>query len=184
LKGIVFNLLEQAVEREFGAPAWDSLLKAAEVDGAYTSLGNYSDEELLKLVAAASVALQKPTEDVLRWFGIAAIPLLVAKYPVFFDRHQDTRSFLLTLNDIIHPEVRKLYPGADVPDFTYELSPGADRELVMIYASKRKLCMLAEGFIHGSAAHYSETSILNQQECMHRGDSHCAFHITFDKKTH
>jgi hypothetical protein len=182
LKGIIFNLLEQSVEREFGPRTWDALLEAAKVDGVYTSLGNYPDEELLKLVAAASAALNKPTEDILRWFGVAAIPLLVEKYPVFFDRHHDTRSFLLTLNDIIHPEVRKLYPGADVPDFTYQMTPGADQELVMIYESKRRLCMLAEGFIEGAASHYGEAAAIDQRECMHRGSSRCVLHVTFRKR--
>ena len=97
-------------------------METTQLDGAYTSLGSYPDDELFKLVGAAASALHKPTDEILRWFGVAAMPLLAAKYPVFFDPHRNTRSFLLTLNDIIHPEVRKLYPGADVPDFAYELS--------------------------------------------------------------
>jgi hypothetical protein len=34
---------------------------------------------------------------------------------MFFENVTATKSFLLTLNHIIHPEVRKLHPGAEVP---------------------------------------------------------------------
>ncbi|MBN3851729.1 heme NO-binding protein, partial [Paraburkholderia sp. Ac-20342] len=37
MKGIVFNLLEELVRREHGEDAWDDLLDAAHVQGAYTS---------------------------------------------------------------------------------------------------------------------------------------------------
>jgi hypothetical protein len=180
VKGIIFNLLEETVELGFGARAWDTILETAKLDGAYTSLGSYPDEELLKLVAAASSVLQQSTDDTLRWFGTTAIPLLALKFPVFFDGHPNTRSFLLTLNDIIHPEVRKLYPGADVPDFSYQLTPSG-QDLLMVYESKRQLCMLAEGFIAGSAAHYREVAVVEQQLCMHRGDPRCIFQISIRK---
>ena len=106
MKGIVFNLLGDIVSRQYGANIWDDLLDAAGVDGSYTSLGSYPDEELGKLVGAASARLGTPPQDIVRWFGREALPLLAAKYPQFFTPHRDTRSFVLTLNAIIHPEVR------------------------------------------------------------------------------
>ena len=57
MKGIIFNLLEEVVRKEYGDEAWEDLLEAAQVDGAYTSLGNYPDESMMKLVAAAAKAL-------------------------------------------------------------------------------------------------------------------------------
>ena len=55
----------------------------------------------------------------MRWFGREALPLLADRYPDFFEQHPRHQPFLLTLNRIIHPEVRKLYPGADVPNFEF-----------------------------------------------------------------
>jgi hypothetical protein len=52
MKGVIFQLLEKAVVDEHGADAWDELLADAEVEGVYTSLGNYPDAELIALVAA------------------------------------------------------------------------------------------------------------------------------------
>src|SRR5258707_15404930 len=113
MKGIIFNLLEEVVTQQYGESTWEKLLDAAQIDGAFTSLGNYPDEHLFKLVAAASAALHQPPNEIVRWFGNRAIPLLARKYPAFFQKHRSTQAFLLTLNSIIHPEVRKLYPGAE-----------------------------------------------------------------------
>src|SRR5687768_2582444 len=115
MKGIVFNLLAEVVQKQYGEETWEALLEAAQLDGAYTSLGNYPDSDLMKLVGAASSALNLPPNAIIRWFGVNALPLLAQRFPQFFKPHTSTRSFVLTLNSIIHPEVRKLYPGADVP---------------------------------------------------------------------
>ena len=115
MKGVVFNLLEDAVCEHHGDDAWDDLLDAAELSGVYTSLGSYSDVEMGKLVEAASRALNMPSQEVLRWFGREAMPRLAKRYPAFFEAHQSVRPFILSLNSIIHPEVHKLYPGAHCP---------------------------------------------------------------------
>jgi len=180
MKGIIFNLLQEVVTQELGEDTWDHLLAQAQVEGAYTSLGNYPDADLFKLVGAASEALKQPPATVVRWFGVKALPLLAKKYPSFFDRHQSTRPFILTLNGIIHPEVRKLYPGADTPEFDFDTS--SPEVLVMTYRSKRKLCSLVEGFTEGAATHFNETVAIQHPLCMHRGDESCRLEFSFNRK--
>lgn len=180
MKGIIFNLLEEVVTQHLGAATWDQLLAAAELDGAFTSLGNYPDEHLFKLVMAASAALNKPPADIVRWFGAKAMPLLAKKYPPLFARHTSARPFILTLNSIIHPEVRKLYPGADVPDFDFDAT--SPDTLVMHYRSKRKLCALAEGLVEGAAEHFGESATIHHPQCMHRGDACCRLDLSFHRK--
>jgi hypothetical protein len=177
VKGIVFNLLEQLVSSEHGDETWEALLDGTGLDGAYTSLGSYPDEDLFKLVGAASEALQVPPDDVTRWFGRSAMPLFAERYPQLFSEHRDTRSFVLTLNDIIHPEVRKLYPGAIVPEFDFDTTDST--ALGMDYYSPRKLCAFAEGLLLGAGDHYAETVAIEQPRCMHRGDASCRLEITF-----
>jgi heme-NO-binding protein len=172
LKGVVFDLLEQAIVRDHGEDAWDDLLEKAGLVGAYTTLGSYPDDHLSRLVTHAAEAFQMPAQDVIRWFGREALPMLAASYPEFFTPHATTRAFLLTLNDIIHPEVRKVYPGADVPWF--EMGETADGDLVMGYGSHRRLCSFAEGLIQGAAAHYAEPVTIQQPICMLRGDPACS----------
>jgi hypothetical protein len=178
MKGIVFNLLGEIVSGEYGADTWDRLLDDAGLDGSYTSLGNYPDAELAQLVAAASSVLGQPPQDVVRWFGRRALPMLASKYPQFF-RHQGARDFVLTLNTIIHPEVRKLYPGAEAPDFEFDAS--SPDLLVMTYRSERRLCAFAEGLIEGAAAHFGELATIAHPVCLHRGDPHCRLELAFSK---
>ena len=177
MKGIVFNLLEEVVSAEYGDQKWDALLEAAGVAGAYSSIGTYPDEELGRIVAAASRSLGAPPQDVVRWFGRKAIPLLARNYPQFFSPHRRTVDFLLTLNTIIHPEVRKLHRDAVVPDFRFETP--APNVLQIGYQSPRRLCALAEGFIQGAADYYGETLALEHPTCMLRGDDRCVLIARF-----
>ena len=39
MKGIIFNLLEEVVRKDYGDETWEDLLEAGQVDGAYTSPG-------------------------------------------------------------------------------------------------------------------------------------------------
>lgn len=177
MKGIIFNLLEEVITEEYDEDAWDLLLEAASVEGAYSSLGSYPDGEFLKLLAEMPAAVHAPREDLIRWFGRKAIPILAERYPIFFEPHDSTRSFLLTLNDIIHPEVRKLYPDADVPVFDFHVREDVEslpnQALALGYRSARRLCTLAEGFIAGAADHYEERVSIEQPKCMNRGDDSC-----------
>jgi hypothetical protein len=177
MKGIVFNLLEGAVVDAHGPDAWEQVLEDAGVDGAYTSLGNYPDDEALALVAAICERVGEPADAVLRDFGRAALPALVARFPEFAAGHRSAKSFLLRLDDTIHPEVVKLYPDARPPRFRFE--DPAPHVLVMHYVSERRLCAMAEGMIEASAAHFGESLALDHPECMRRGAARCTFVATF-----
>ena len=78
------------------------------------------------------------------------------------------RSLMLSLNDIIHSEVRKVYPGADAPDFDFT---GSTRDhLVMSYRSRRQLCSFADGLVRGTARHFHEAVLVLHLQCAKRGD--------------
>jgi Haem-NO-binding len=177
LKGIIFNLLEEVVTETYGEQVWDTLLDSTGLAGSYTSLGQYPDSQLGTLVQAASLALDVPPREMLRWFGEAAMPILARRYPAFFSMHHATRPFVLSVNHIIHPEVLKLYPGADLPVFDF--ADGPEGTLVMGYRSPRKLCALAQGFVEGAAAHYHECVTVEHLACMHDGDPECRLRIAF-----
>ena len=180
MKGIVFNIAEELIRRDLGDEAWDALLQEAGIEGAYTSLGSYPDEEFSRLVETAAVRLGQTSVEVTRWVGRGAMPLLYARYPTLLDRYGDTRSLLLSLNSVVHPEVRKLYPGARTPTFTYDTSD--PDVLKMGYDSPRRLCGFAEGLTEGAAVHYRERAEIEQVRCTHRGDPVCLFHIRFYPK--
>jgi hypothetical protein len=177
MKGIVFDLLERVVSNKYGDDTWDALLDDTKFSGVYTAVGSYPDEELVALVGAGARRLDVDPDALTRWFGSECIPLLARRFPAFFEPHTRTRSFLLTLNEVIHPEVRKLFPGAYAPSFAYEDFP--DGALGLGYFSHRHLCAFAEGLIEGAAAHYHETVEIRHTTCTKRGDEKCALVIRF-----
>ena len=117
MKGVIFNVIEETVRAEHGEDAWDELLDTAGLDGAYTSLGTYPDHEMAVLVQTASAALGLSQEELLRHLGRVGFSRLAARNADLMIDFKDARSLLLGLNSVIHPEVRKVYPGADVPVF-------------------------------------------------------------------
>lgn len=178
MKGVVFNLLEEAVTRAFGPDTWDALVEDAGVSGAYTSLGSYPDEEIEALAAAAGRALSLDRDAVLRWFGVNAMPILAELYPDFF-RAPDARAFVEGINTVIHAEVRKIYPGAACPHFRMHAHPSGD--LVMDYLSTRNMCALAQGFVEGAAAWFGETVDFQHAACVKDGAPHCTFQIAWTR---
>lgn len=181
MKGVVFNLLEGAVSRSFGDDTWDALIDAAGVSGSYTSLGSYPDSEMEALVSAAGHALDLDRDQVLRWFGQNAIPLMADIYPDFFSAAPDARTFVEGINSQIHTEVRKLYPGAACPHFNMRSNSSGD--LVMDYLSKRNMCALAQGFVEGTAVWYGEVVTFEHVTCTSHGAPHCTFAISWSSET-
>lgn len=153
MKGVIFNVVEEVIEELFDADTWDALLDAADVDGAYTALGDYADTELLGIVAAACAATGMTAEEVLRTVGHHALPKLASRVPDSLTDAPDAFSFIRKVNDIIHPEVLKIYPDSIPPAFEFEDHPDG---LVVQYRSARHLPALAEGLLSGVSLLFDE----------------------------
>ncbi len=176
MKGIIFNLVEEVVTSDYGIDTWEDLLDQSRVRGAYSAVGSYPDKELGALVTAASELTGISESDLLRYIGRRATPLLKARYEEFFALHADTRSFLGSLNEVIHPEVRKLYDGAEPPHF--EFFDAEDGTLVMEYHSHRALCALAEGLIMGAGDIFGQDLDVRQTQCKLNGYPHCTLVVS------
>jgi hypothetical protein len=177
MKGVVFNLLEEMVEQEFGLEVWEALLDATGQDGVFVSTETYSDEQLVSLVVAAHEKSGIPVNDLIRAFGKFMFPRFHQQNPGFFKPGMTLKEFLLSVDQVIHVEVRKLHPDAGLPQFQYESE--TDAELTMIYSSPRKMCMLAEGLVCGAAEHFQTEYSLDHSECMHDGADACRLHLKF-----
>ncbi len=176
MKGVIFNIVEEVVVDHFGQTTWETLLDMTGLSGAYTSLGSYPDAEVVALVEAAATLTNQDPRTVLHWVGVQALPKLHQRYPEFFDAAPDARTFILSLNTIIHPEVRKLYAGAVCPHFHFIETPDT---LTLGYGSPRKMCDLAHGFVDALAIHYREKLEVTQPCCMHDGAPSCQLVVSW-----
>lgn len=182
MKGVIFNLFEDFVTDGFGEDAYESLLDAAtlETTEPFIGPGLYPDEDLLALVGQAVEQLDVPLPDALRAFGRYALPKLVAAHPNFAEPGVGAKEFLLSVDAVIHVEVKKLFPDAVTPAFSYE--DPAEGELLMRYRSDRRFCHLVEGFFEGVSDHFSEKIEYEHGDCMHDGAEECVFRLRFSSE--
>ena len=154
MKGVIFNVVEEVVTDVYGSDTWDDLLDAASSDGAYTALGNYADDELIRIAQVAAEATGMSQDELWRTVGRLALPKLAARLPESMNAGTDSLAFLGDVNEIIHPQVRVLYPEAVPPVFEFE--PAADGALAVRYRSERELVALAEGLMLGCGDLFDE----------------------------
>lgn len=178
MKGVVFTMLSEMVESKFGYEAWDAAISntAPESNGIYVSTGTYADNELLGYVADLSKQTNILPEDLLFAFGHYMIGKFKEVHPSFFEGHT-ARSFLKSVDSVIHVEVQKLHPEAILPRFTYE--DGPEGELIMNYHSPRNLCALAKGLITGAAEVFSTPIEIAHPQCMLDGANSCILVLRF-----
>jgi len=75
----------------------------------------------------------------------------VTLFPAFFEEHPDAPSFLKGLESHVHTEVRKLYPAAHPPLFTWTDLPNGG--ILLEYRSRRALWRFAQGLLEATLAH-------------------------------
>ena len=178
MKGIVFNIFSDLVTDNFGFETWDELITrtAPPSDAVYTSGGVYPDEELVAYVTELSKISGASAPDLIRTFGKYMMHKFKKIHPEFLSG-QSAKSFLESVHDVIHVEVKKLHPDSLLPTFEYESE--AQDQLTMIYSSPRKLCHLAEGLIDGVAEVFGETISRDHSQCMHDGADNCRLELRF-----
>lgn len=171
MKGVLFNVAEDVVDETVSEVAWDRALCAAHLDGVYTSLGDYPDQDLTRIVEALAARLDLSSDEVLRHVGVHGYRHLVQRQPDLVEGIGDLGALLHHLERVIHPEVAKLQPNAEPPSFSVR-DDGPDRWLVE-YRSRRHLCALADGLIRGAADEFGTPCTTTTLGCVAQGEPAC-----------
>lgn len=172
MKGVVFVALSEMIQNNYGYRTWNEIIDQSnlESEGVYTTTESYNDEEAVKLLQVISQKLNKRSSDVLKLFGLYLIKFFNRRYPQFFESKNLT-DFLLSIESIIHVEIKKISPGCAPPNIKAKVID--DETLVVYYSSSRKLCSLAIGLIKGSSKIFGEKIDIEHGICMHDGNDHC-----------
>ncbi len=87
MKGVVFTEFMELVEDKFSFETADKIVEGSDLasGGAYTSLGTYDHEELLKMVTLLSEMSDAPIPDLVRTFGLHLANRFAAAFPQFFE---------------------------------------------------------------------------------------------------
>jgi len=153
MKGMVFTEFMEMVEARFSADMLDDIIDDADLPhgGAYTAVGTYDHTEMVRLVVALSQRTGAPVPDLIRAFGHHLFQRFHVLYPHFFEGMANVQDFLFTIEGVIHVEVLKLYPDAQLPRFE---CTRCGPSLEMVYHSPRHFDDLALGLIEGAIAHW------------------------------
>lgn len=163
MKGVVFTEFMELVEDSFSFETADKIIEGADLasGGAYTSLGTYNHEELLKMVTLLSEMSDAPIPDLVRTFGLHLAKRFAVGFPQFFE-NTDYFTFLKGVDSYIHVEVRKLYADAELPKFETERID--ENVMVMRYSSTRPFADLAHGLVLGTADYFGEDVEVDYQD--------------------
>jgi hypothetical protein len=163
MKGMVFTNFLEMVEELYGFDLVDTIIDASDLssDGAYTAVGTYPHTEMVALLQNLEKETKVPVPELLVTFGTYLFGKLASGYPEMLVDCHNSRELLLRLDGVVHVEVAKLYPDAQLPRFdTVELPNG---DLEMTYLSARHLEDLAEGLLRGSLKHFKDEATITRE---------------------
>lgn len=180
MKGVVFVALAEMMQNNYGHRTWNDILEKSQLEsqGIYTVAETYKDEEAIKLLQVISVKLNKSSDDVLKLFGFFLFFYFSKHYPHFFHAKKFS-DFLLSVDEIIHTEIKKISPSSNPPQIKATIIN--DHNINVSYSSNRKLCSLAIGLIKGAAKMYGHSVVVEHLQCMHDGHQKCELLLKIDR---
>ncbi|AHF02058.1 heme transporter CcmB [Thiomicrospira aerophila AL3] len=164
MKGMVFTEFLDMVEEKFSADMVDDIIDDTNPPSgaAYTAVGTYDHNELVNMVTALSKRTEIPADTLVKIFGEHVFSKFATSHQQFLVGVPNALAFLAGIEDIIHAEVIKLYPDAQLPKFKCTFID--DATLVMDYQSPRHFADLAEGLIKGCGKHFGDTLSVDRDD--------------------
>jgi hypothetical protein len=173
MHGIVLTSFRHFVTSRFGRDRAERLWAD---EPQYLITEAYPDESFTALFTKVCEETESDADELLRSFGaFAAQRTFVLLYPSYFELAGDARTFMLTVENRIHELVRATVPDAQPPRLHVE--PLGEDGVRIRYDSQRRLCILLDGLIRGTADHFEERADVNEVACMLRGDPACVFDV-------
>lgn len=177
MRGLVFTEFLDFVEATAGAEMVETMIDASDLasGGAYTSVGIYDHDEILKMLKFLHSATGNEVQVMVHAFGANLFGRLVEAHPGIVEDDVGFLDFLAGIETHIHSEVRKLYPDAELPVFDVERRPPTG--LVLTYQSTRPFADLAHGMLEGAAKHFGKSITLARQDIATKGGYSARFEI-------
>ncbi len=179
MQGVMFGFLREfLIERFGGKSTWRELLKAHGMEyKVFFPMKEYPDEELIRLVGTAASAFGYTQQEMFELFGSYVGPKLLQLYAPQVKRATSTFEVAERTGICVHEMVHREENGGD-PDLSIVTERESNDVLVVHYRSKRRLCAMIRGILHGFAAHYKELIEIAEAQCMLRGADECVIRVT------
>ena len=155
MKGVVFTEFLELVESNFGMEVADRVqTKGFPEDTGFTSVGTYDHQILISLVVELSHETGVPVRELVLAFGKHLFHSFSRNFPDTLVGVNNSIDLLQKVEGVIHGEVQKLYPDAELPSFSF--SPSPEGHFQMEYISARPFADLAEGLIGATIEHFGD----------------------------
>lgn len=163
MKGIVFTEFLEMVEQEFGLETLDYILYKTELksNGVYTSVGTYDFFEMLTLISNLSEKVNIPIPELIYAYGLYFFNVLLTNHKNIIALYNSPLEMLASVENHIHIEVRKLYPGAELP--TFKMVKKEEKFIEMIYYSDRGLYMFAKALMDKTFEHFNKSASISYE---------------------
>lgn len=164
MKGVIFTELINLVEDQFGYEVVDKMITDAELknDGAFTAIGTYDHNDLLKMVVSLSSQLDVEVPVLVKTFGKHLFKTFSKQHSEKIAGMDSAFDLIKKVEGFIHVEVRKIYPDAQLPTFEYENIN--EDHLIVKYRSQRPFADVCEGLIEQCIEHFSEKIAINRND--------------------
>jgi len=156
MKGIVFTKFIEMMETTWSEDFAEQIIEDSNLPtgGVYTAVGTYNHEEIVSMVLKLSERTGMPVPELLQAFGKFLFGQFTKLYPSFLEGQTSSIGFVATIESVIHVEVRKLYPDAELPRF--DVREHRPDYLEIVYSSDRHLGDLAFGLMEACVSHFGE----------------------------
>ena len=179
MKGIIFNIAENYIIEKHGYETLKEIVTACSLETKEPFVGpnTYPDADLLEIVGKAVDILKTDLASFLKSLGHYSFRQLSDRHPNFVEGYTHPKDFLLTVEGVIHMEVRKLYEESKLPTFQYQ--DLGENELIITYFSERKLYPFVDGLIDGVVDYFGYKAEKKSTIYEKDGVELCDFHIKF-----
>ena len=176
MHGLIHIELERFAREQAGDGPWEQAVIAAGLtDRTYVATARYDDTEALSLVVALAKITEIGPQALLEGFGRALVPALLSNFSYMVAPEWRTLELIQNTEELIHTALRASDEAAR-PPMLRVIRRSAD-EVIVIYASERRMCGVAKGIARGLGDHFGEAIVVDEESCMLTGASSCTIAV-------
>lgn len=177
MHGVIFLELRSFVIKKMGLMAWKEILEKSRLEGMqFQGSLSYPDSQMNAIIESIAEETDKSVPEVLEAFGVHSGPFLMRTSLFLVDPKWSLIDLLENVQEIIHKAIAHSLDDSHPPVLRHKRF--GPRRIKIYYDSERKLCSFAKGLIKGVAQYYKTPILINELQCMNRGDKECVFEVT------
>jgi hypothetical protein len=180
MKGIIFNQFLDMVEGKFGYQMVDAIIlqNSSTTGGAYTSIGNYSHDELKRLFKSLHEKTKIPLPLLLHEFGRHLFQWFIKNYGSKFQSSNNAFCFIKGMEVQLQNELEKIYPDIRFPEIKIKSRNGSSLEVY--YYADYGAASLIRGILEAALDYFDENAIVKSSRVP--GEKNCMKFTLYKKK--